>query len=100
MSKLLSISKTPPVTTNQLTLESSGVGPIGFTAALIPFLKSTSSEAFLRQQTLLKKTPLNLSAHGYYDQVLYLFTLAWLEKRYQFNLNGDLITHWQRDKSN
>ena len=32
----------------------------------------------------------NIAAERYYDQVLNLFSSAWLDKRYQFAANGSL----------
>jgi endoglucanase len=89
----------PPEVINVQQGTFSGVSPIGFSAALLPFFKSSNQINILNKQ--LKRVNLaisdNLNQHQaetallpYYDYVLCLFGTGWIEKRYQFMPNGKL----------
>lgn len=69
--------------------------PAGFSAALLPFLKSSKLKHALRlqHQRVTMLAPLN-QTENYYDQVLTLFGLGWLEGRYKFTQHGQLLPRW------
>jgi endoglucanase len=69
--------------------------PAGFSAALLPFLKSVKLSNALQTQyrRVVALSPLD-RADNYYDQVLTLFGLGWLEGRYQFEAQGQLKPRW------
>ena len=69
--------------------------PVGFSAALLPFLKSVKQNRALQHQHR-RVTSLNSreGTDSYYDQVLTLFGLGWLEGRYQFEVQGQLKPSW------
>lgn len=69
--------------------------PVGFSAALLPFLKSVKLNDALQTQhrRVIAFTPLD-GADNYYDQVLTLFGLGWLEGRYKFEAQGQLKPRW------
>jgi endo-1,4-beta-D-glucanase Y len=77
-------------------------GPIGFSAALLPYLQSFSDQAAVAQQMVRLKSQLdeksNLygSTPTYYDQNLALFGSGWIEKRFQFGSSGELLVRWSR----
>jgi len=77
-------------------------GPVGFSAALLPYLKALSNEAAVAQQLVRLKSQLdeksNLYGNSptYYDQNLALFGSGWLEKRFQFGTSGELLVRWSR----
>jgi endoglucanase len=77
-------------------------GPVGYSAALLPYLKGFSNEAAVAQQLVRLKSQLdeksNLygSSPTYYDQNLALFGSGWLEKRFQFGTSGELLVRWSR----
>jgi endo-1,4-beta-D-glucanase Y len=79
-----------------------GDGPAGFSAALLPYLRSNSNEAAVAQQMVRLKSQLdeksNLYGPGatYYDQNLALFGSGWMEKRFQFGSGGELLVRWSR----
>ncbi len=79
-----------------------GDGPVGFSAALLPYLRSSSSESAFAQQLvrirsqLDEKSNLYGTSPTYYDQNLILFGSGWIEKRFQFGANGDLLVRWSR----
>ena len=71
-------------------------GPVGFSAALIPFLEAQGmkSEAHLQGDRLIamrdEKTGLFGKDAAYYDQNLALFALGWMEQRFRFESDGRL----------
>jgi len=69
--------------------------PAGFSAALLPFLKSSKLKRalHLQHQRVTKLAPLSKS-DNYYDQVLTLFGLGWLEGHYKFTQHGQLLPRW------
>lgn len=68
----------------------------GFSAALLPFLKTSRLDSALhqQQQRIIALSPLGKS-DNYYDQVLTLFGLGWLEGHYKFDRNGVLQPRWK-----
>ena len=80
------------VTPNGTTRESASAG---FSSALVPFLKASKQNAALhqQQQRIVALAPLDRT-DNYYDQVLTLFGLGWIEERYKFDLNGTLKPQW------
>lgn len=87
----------PPREINALSGANNGSGTVGFSAALLPFLKASGMTAALRQQNqrilALSSSPVD-RAGSYYDQVLTLFGLGWIEGRYKFDRNGQLKPQW------
>ena len=77
-------------------------GPVGFSAALLPYLKGFSNDAAVAQQLVRLKSQLdeksNLYGNSptYYDQNLALFGSGWIEKRFQFGSSGELLVRWSR----
>lgn len=75
----------------------SGAVPVGFSAALLPYLDA------LREPALLKRQQQRIPAAGsaaanalpYYERTLVLFGQGWLEKRYRFAADGRLLPAWR-----
>lgn len=92
----------PPEYIDLTTGETRGRGPAGFSAALLPYLKSLGADQLISQQ----KTRIDRKSNGellgehqhYYDQVLGLFAFGWMQQRYQFSANGRLILAWDDQK--
>ena len=86
---------TPPLEVDTRTGVVSGAGPAGFSSAMLPFLAaSRQQDAYNQQQLRINAlAPLERS-DNYYDQVLTLFALGWVEGRYHFARNGALRTKW------
>lgn len=78
--------------------QAAGAAPAGFAAALMPLFADQPLEVLLKQQldnisisaVSGKKVP-----KGYYNQVLTLFAEGWLEGRYAFGTQGDLLPQWE-----
>jgi endoglucanase len=84
----------PPERIDSATGAVSGVGPVGFSAALLPLLASApEADAALKVQRerLRKEPPL---AEAYYNQSLMMFGQGWDEHRYRFDKEGRLTPSW------
>lgn len=86
---------TPPLETDTRAGTVSGVGPAGFSAALLPFLDAARMPALVRQQRLRidARSPLE-RADNYYEQALTLFGLGWIDGHYRFARDGALLPRW------
>lgn len=86
----------PPERTDALTGKTSGDGPVGFSAALLPFLASNpapfNQQVLSEQQKRVQDSP--PGADAYYSAVLTLFGQGWTEHRYSFNRQGELQSSW------
>jgi len=76
------------------------IASAGFSSALLPFLKASKlyKALHLQKQRVFVLSPLEQN-DNYYDQVLTLFGLGWLEGRYKFSRNGQLEPRWTCKKS-
>ncbi len=105
MSKRTSLDSVPPEKINVQTGIETNSSPYGFSAALLPYLHLTAvpeieaqqagrarsmQAASLLPERLAKATP------SYYDHVLSLFGLGWIENRYRFMSNGQVQLKWQK----
>ena len=74
------------------------MGPIGFAAALLPYLQTDGrNTALLLQQKRVQARLFDPAARlPYYDHVLGLFGTGWIEKRYQFLPTGRLQLRWEK----
>lgn len=85
----------PPLEINTQDGATKGYGPVGFSSALLPFLAAHNQRSLLEQQRLrvINAQPLE-RWDNYYEQVLTLFGVGWLEKRYRFDKEGKLLPNW------
>ncbi len=76
-------------------------GPVGFSAAVIPYLLAYGSKSLAKVQAdrvqALRDPSTNLYGPGqtYYDQNLALFSMGWTEQRFRFNRDGTLHVRWK-----
>ena len=83
----------PPESLDALTGRGKGAGPLGYSAALLPFLVSAgASKALSQQQARLSDVP--RSPKMYYERALMLFGLGWMDGRYSFERDGHLVVAW------
>jgi endoglucanase len=91
---------TPPLTVNVYSGKAEGKGPVGFSAAVLPYLRATRQiHAFRLQMLRLSRsldpeTGLFGNPPHYYDQNLALFALGYLSNIFHFTAAGNLITRW------
>jgi len=85
----------PPLEADTVNGSVEGYGPIGYSAALLPMLAAYDRKPLLQQQYLrvVNAAPLE-RWNNYYEQVLTLFGLGWLERRYRFDAGGALQPDW------
>lgn len=78
-------------------------GPVGFSAALLPYLDALGNKASLEQQKSRVESQRNSMTkllgeqRTYYDQNLALFAMGWMERRFRFGSNGELIVSWKKE---
>lgn len=91
----------PPEKVHTASGAAQGQGPVGFSAALLPYLRSRNALAPLRAQQARVQSELVQAAADapavYYDQVLGLFGTGWMEQRYQFLPTGRLKLRWEKE---
>ncbi|MBE7566661.1 cellulose synthase complex periplasmic endoglucanase BcsZ [Acidithiobacillus sp. HP-11] len=104
MSPYLKSHLLPPVDENWLTGKPSGTGPVGFSAALIPYLTQKEMGKAVHNQWLRLNADYD-QANGlygkmphYYDQNLALFALGWVYHTIRFNPKGELQPSWSTGK--
>ena len=84
----------PPEKVDTRSGTTEGTGSPGFSGALLPFLAATQPE--LANQQRLRVVAKNTLARddNYYDQVLTLFGLGWMDGQYRIGRNGQLQPRW------
>lgn len=80
----------PPERVNVATGKVQGNGPVGFSAALLPFLQDRDAQAAQRQR-VADRFP---GEDAYYSYVLTLFGQGWDEHRFRFTPRGELQPDW------
>lgn len=85
----------PPLVSDARTGQAQGVGPTGFSGALLPFLAASDAREALRQQQerLLARPPAD---DAYYDQALTLFGQGHLQGWLSLAPDGALQPAWTR----
>jgi endoglucanase len=106
MNQFLQAHAAPPEKVSNQGVPLNGDGPVGFSAALLPYLSSLGNDAAVAQQLVRMKSQLNEKSNlygagygtgpTYYDQNLVLFGSGWVEKRFQFGSSGELLVRWSR----
>jgi endoglucanase len=98
----------PPESVDTQTGLASGTGPFGFSAAIAPYLQQVGASVPMLQQVERARSMRAASllpeqiAKGlplYYDHVLSLFGLGWIEQRFSFARNGQIQLKWQNSCS-
>lgn len=89
----------PPLRADARTGTAEGDGPVGFSAAMLPYLSALGERPILERQRLRATASAKGDLIGddprYYDQVLALFGLGWLEGRFRFEAAGQLTPQWE-----
>ncbi len=89
----------PPEQVQVLTGATRNTGPVGFSAALLPYFEALGETRLrdvqgARVQTAF--TPGNPNPPPYYDYVLALFATGWAEQRYRFLASGTAQFRWEK----
>jgi len=89
----------PPEHVQVLTGATRGTGPVGFSAALLPYYESLGQTALRDAQNSRVVAAFaagNPNPPPYYDYVLGLFGTGWSEQRYRFLPSGKLQLRWEK----
>ncbi|NPT47153.1 cellulase [Paraburkholderia sp. 1N] len=89
----------PPERIATATGVTEGVGPVGFSGALLPYLAATGDTVVADGQrqriaSMLDAAQAEKKTEPYYDRVLLLFGEGWADGRYRFDENGRLVPRW------
>lgn len=100
MANYLTGHDAPPERVDLSSGKVKNTGPIGFSAALLPYLRALNMKyRFAQQATRVKAAQQPSGLMGthpaYYDQNLALFALGYLADLYKFDEHGTLEVHWQ-----
>ena len=86
----------PPEKINVTTGEFTQGGPVGFSAAVIPFLDAIGEPAAsLEQRQRIEARPLSERPLAYYENALALFAMGWKDAYYRFEADGLLVPRWK-----
>ena len=103
MTRQLRANATPPAKIRPDGHVDDPKGPVGFSAALRPYLAALGEKDLDRGQELRmrsqfnEKTGLYGTPARYYDQNLALFALGAIERQFWFDAGGALRLNWKRD---
>lgn len=103
MSAWLARNDAPPEKVNERGIPTGKDGPVGFSAAVLPYLRAFpgSSQMVARQIIRMNaqkngRTGLYGKDEAYYDQCLALFSTGFFEARFWFGPGGELNVEWKR----
>jgi endo-1,4-beta-D-glucanase Y len=93
----------PPEKVSDLGIPLEQDGPVGFSAALLPYLRAfPNADKRYAQQRIRMSAQLDQDSglYGkdptYYDQNLLLFATGFLDERFRFGLRGELKVEWTK----
>jgi endoglucanase len=92
----------PPTRISSTGVPGSGDGPVGFSAAVVPYLTALGDNAALGKQQDRLAAQLDPAAklYGhpatYYDQNLAMFGEGWQTHRFRFDRDGELRVTWKK----
>jgi endoglucanase len=82
----------PPLEVETRSGATRGIGPVGFSAALLPFLDAAGERgAAAQQRRRIDAEPAAALAGRYYDSALIAFGTGWSEGRFRFAVDGALL---------
>ncbi len=84
----------PPASVDSVTARASGAAPVGFSAALLPFLQASGADEALRLQQLRLQARAP-RPDAYYEQCLTLFGEGFMAGAYRFDVGGRLQPRWK-----
>ncbi|MCY1696885.1 cellulose synthase complex periplasmic endoglucanase BcsZ [Lelliottia sp. SL45] len=93
MATLTTKKGVPPEKVDVASGKTTGNGPVGFSASLLPFLQNRDAQAVQRQR-VADHFPGN---DAYYSYVLTLFGQGWDQHRFRFTAKGELHPDWGQE---
>jgi endoglucanase len=93
----------PPEKVSDLGVPLAQDGPIGFSAAVLPYLRAFPDRSRISTQQMIRMNFMRDESSGlygkdlaYYDQNLALFATGFLEGKFRFGPGGELKVEWKR----
>ena len=93
----------PPETVNEAGIPGGVAGPVGFSAAVLPYMRQINGREKQATKQLLRMVAERNSSTGlyggnqaYYDQVLALFSTGFSESWFRFGSGGELKVEWAK----
>jgi endoglucanase len=103
MSVYLFSHDAPPEKISDMGIPLPQNGPIGFTAAVLPYLRAFPDNSLISAKQMVRMSKNRDSLTGlygknpaYYDQNLALFSTGFLDGRFRFGPGGELTVQWER----
>jgi endoglucanase len=103
MGSYLDNHNAPPEKVSDQGIPAEQDGPVGFSAAVLPYLKTFPNlerVAVLQKIRISAQLDRSTGLYGkdpaYYDQNLILFSTGFLEGRFRFGSQGELKVEWTR----
>jgi endoglucanase len=103
MSAYLGIHYAPPEKVSDQGIPMEQDGPVGFSAAVLPYLKVFPDHSRISAQQMIRMSLMRDQSTGlygkdltYYDQNLALFATGFLDGRFRFGPGGELNVEWKR----
>ena len=103
MSVYLADHGAPPEKVSDQGIPLAQDGPVGFSAALLPYLKAFPGLSRISARQMVRMNSMKdwtVGLYGkdlsYYDQNLALFATGYLDGRFQFGPGGELKVEWKR----
>lgn len=91
MTQLTAQQGVPPEKTNTASGKTTGDGPVGFSAAMLPMLAKQTAALDTQRQRINQHPP---GDDAYFSASLTLFGQGWDQQRYRFNRQGELQPAW------
>ena len=102
MSGYLGTHDAPPERVDDQGIPEARPGPVGFSAAVLPYLRAFPSRSRVSAQQMIRMSLMKDESTGlygknlaYYDQNLALFATGYLDGRYRFGPTGELYVEWK-----
>ena len=103
MSVYLADHDAPPEKVSDQGIPMAQDGPVGFSAAVLPYLRAFPDSSRISAQQTVRMSKLRDPSTGlygkdlaYYDQNLALFATGFIDGRFRFGPGGDLNVEWKR----
>jgi endo-1,4-beta-D-glucanase Y len=103
MSVYLGNHEAPPEKVSDQGIPLAQDGPVGFSAAVLPYLRAFPDLSRLSAQQTVRMSRMRDESTGlygkdlaYYDQNLALFSTGFLDGRFRFGSGGELHVQWER----
>ena len=103
MSVYLASHEAPPEKVSDQGIPLAQDGPVGFSAAVLPYLRAFPDLSRLSAQQTVRMSKMRDASTGlygkdlaYYDQNLALFSTGFLDGRFRFGPGGELTVQWER----